>query len=91
LAATRGVTPVDRAGKERAMRVVVISVTGNVYSPAPKNRAMDESRPVDGIPTLYYSLQKAEVEQRLDHFESQNPDIRVVRFRPAPAFKRESA
>jgi UDP-glucose 4-epimerase len=40
---------------------------------------------------LYYSRQKAEVERRLNHFESQNPDVRVVRFRPAPAFKRESA
>jgi UDP-glucose 4-epimerase len=46
---------------------------------------------VDGIPTLSYSWQKAEVERRLDHFESQNPDIRVVRFRPVSAFKRESA
>jgi UDP-glucose 4-epimerase len=30
LAATRGVTPVDRAGKERAIRVIVIGATGNV-------------------------------------------------------------
>jgi nucleoside-diphosphate-sugar epimerase len=29
-AATGGVTPVDRAGKERAMRVIVIGATGNV-------------------------------------------------------------
>ena len=61
------------------------------YSPAPKDRAVDESWPVDGIPTLYYFRQKAEVERRLDHFESRNPDIRVVRFRPTQAFKRESA
>jgi N-acetyl-gamma-glutamylphosphate reductase len=30
LAATRGVTPVDWAGKERAIRVIVIGATGNV-------------------------------------------------------------
>jgi UDP-glucose 4-epimerase len=30
LAATRGVTPVDRAGKGHAMRVIVIGATGNV-------------------------------------------------------------
>jgi UDP-glucose 4-epimerase len=46
---------------------------------------------VDGIPPSYYSRQKAEIELRLEHFESQNPDVRVVRFRQAPAFKRESA
>jgi N-acetyl-gamma-glutamylphosphate reductase len=30
LAATCGVTPVDRVGKERAIRVIVIGATGNV-------------------------------------------------------------
>jgi hypothetical protein len=49
-------------------------------------------KPAGGGPTdLVLLRQKAEVERRLDHFECQNPDIRVVRFRPAPAFKRESA
>jgi nucleoside-diphosphate-sugar epimerase len=73
------------AVKEAGVPVLLYASSIGTYSPAPKNRA------VDGIPTLYYSRQKAEAERRLNHFESQNPDIRVVRFRPAPAFKRESA
>jgi nucleoside-diphosphate-sugar epimerase len=73
------------AVKEAGVPVLLYASSIGTYSPAPKNRA------VDSIPTLYYSRQKAEAERRLNHFESQNPDIRVVRFRPAPAFKRESA
>jgi hypothetical protein len=73
------------AVKEAGVPVLLYASSIGTYSPAPKNRA------VDSIPTLYYSRQKAEAERRLNHFESQNLDIRVVRFRPAPAFKRESA
>ncbi len=80
-----------RAVKEAGVRVLLYASSIGTYSPAPKDRAVDESWPVDGIPTLYYSWQKAEVERRLDHFESQNPDVRVIRIRPAPALKRESA
>jgi UDP-glucose 4-epimerase len=79
------------AVKEAGVPVLLYASSIGTYSPAPKNRVVDESWPVEGIPTLYYSRQKAEVERRLDHFESQNPDVRVIRFRPAPAFKRESA
>lgn len=42
---------------------------------------------VDGIPTSFYSRHKAEVEARLDRFEGTNPEIRVVRLRPALIFK----
>ena len=61
------------------------------YSPGPKDRAVDESWPTGGIPTSYYSRQKAEVERRLDYFESRNPNVRVVRMRQALTFKREAA
>jgi UDP-glucose 4-epimerase len=79
------------AVKEAGVPVLLYASSIGTYSPAPKDRAVDESWPVDGIPTLYYSRQKAEVERRLDHFESQNPGVRIVRFRPAPVFKHESA
>jgi nucleoside-diphosphate-sugar epimerase len=79
------------AVKEAGVPVLLYASSIGTYSPAPKDRAVDESWLVDGIPTLYYSRQKAEVERRLNHFENQNPDVRVVRFRPAPAFKREAA
>jgi nucleoside-diphosphate-sugar epimerase len=52
---------------------------------------VDESYPTGGVPNSYYSRQKAEVERRLDYFESQNPDVRVVRMRQALTFKREAA
>src|SRR3954467_12711407 len=61
------------------------------YSPGPKDRAVDESWPTGGIETSYYSRQKADVERILDRFESEHPQVRVVRLRPALIFKRESA
>jgi UDP-glucose 4-epimerase len=79
------------AVKEAGVPVLLYASSIGTYSPASKDWTVEESWPVDGIPTLYYTRQKAEVERRLDHFKSQNPDVRVVRFRPAPAFIRESA
>ena len=61
------------------------------YSPGPKDRAVDESWPTGGIPTSYYGRHKAVVERRLEHFEGQHPDVRVVRLRPGLVFKREAA
>jgi UDP-glucose 4-epimerase len=87
----QGSMRVAGAVKEARVPMLLYASSIGTYSPAPKGRAVDESWPVDGIPTLYYSRQKAEVERRLDHFESRNPDIRVVRFRPTQAFKHESA
>ena len=61
------------------------------YSPGPKDRAVDESWPTAGIKTSFYSRHKAEVEQLLDVFEAEHPDVRAVRLRPALKFKREAA
>jgi nucleoside-diphosphate-sugar epimerase len=61
------------------------------YSPGPKDRRVDESWPTGGIPTSYYGRQKAEVERRLDAFEREDPDVRVVRMRQALTFKRDAA
>jgi nucleoside-diphosphate-sugar epimerase len=52
---------------------------------------VDESWPRNGVPTSYYAREKAEVERRMDYFEKENPDVRVVRMRPALVFKREAA
>ena len=65
-----------------------------VYSPhsnvrGPKQR-VDESWPREGIPTSWYSRQKAELERRLDRFEAEH-DVRTVRLRPGLIMKRESA
>lgn len=54
-------------------------------------RMVDESWPHRGIASALYSTQKARVEQELDRIERDEPDLRVVRMRPAFVFKREAA
>ncbi len=76
---------------EAGVPTLLYASSVGAYSPGPKDRAVDESWPTGGIPTSYYGRQKAEVERRLDRFEDQNPGVRVVRFRQALVFKKESA
>ncbi|HEU5251813.1 MAG TPA: NAD-dependent epimerase/dehydratase family protein [Solirubrobacterales bacterium] len=61
------------------------------YSPGPKERRVDESWPVEGIPTSFYSRHKAAVEAILDEVEGRFPELRVVRLRPGLIFKAEAA
>jgi nucleoside-diphosphate-sugar epimerase len=68
---------------------LVVASSIGVYSPGPKVR-VDESWPRGGIPTSWYSRQKAELERRLDRFEAEH-EVRIVRLRPALIMKRESA
>jgi nucleoside-diphosphate-sugar epimerase len=58
-----------------------------VYSPGPKDRAVDESHPRDGVPSLFYARHKAAAERMLDLYEDR---LRVVRLRPGLIFKREA-
>lgn len=67
---------------------LVYASSVGAYSPGPKDRAVDESWPTDGIPTSFYASHKAEVERLLDAFEQAHPDVRVVRLRPGLIFKR---
>jgi UDP-glucose 4-epimerase len=78
---------VARAGA----RTLVYASSVGAYSPGPKDRAVDESWPTDGIATSFYARHKAEVERLLDRFEREHPSVRVVRLRPALIFKREAA
>ncbi|TMK58926.1 MAG: NAD-dependent epimerase/dehydratase family protein [Actinobacteria bacterium] len=61
------------------------------YSPGPKERQVDESWPVEGIPSSFYSRHKAAVEDLLDELEGRAPELRVVRLRPGLIFKSEAA
>jgi nucleoside-diphosphate-sugar epimerase len=61
------------------------------YSPGPKDRRVDETWPTGGIPTSFYSRDKAEVERILDAFEAAHPEMRVVRLRPGLIFKGPAA
>ena len=78
------------AARAGVPRLVYASSVG-VYSPGPKDRAVDESWPTNGIASSYYARHKAEVERLLDRFEEQHRDVRVVRLRPGLIFKREAA
>jgi UDP-glucose 4-epimerase len=61
------------------------------YSRGPKDREVDEGWPTEGTQTSFYSRHKVAVERELDRFESDNPEVRVVRLRPALIFKDEAA
>jgi nucleoside-diphosphate-sugar epimerase len=78
---------VARAG----VPALVYASSVGAYSPGPKDRAVDESWPTDGIRTSFYSRHKAAVERVLDGFETEHPQIRVVRLRPGLIFQREAA
>lgn len=82
---------VFEAARRVGVRVLVYASSVGVYSAGPKDHAVDESWPRDGISTSLYSRQKAQTEKLLDDVESQSPDLRVVRFRPGLVFKREAA
>lgn len=61
------------------------------YSPGPKDRAVDESWPTDGIETSFYSRHKRDAERALDAVEREHPQMRVVRLRPGLIFQAEAA
>jgi UDP-glucose 4-epimerase len=80
----------EAAGQAGVGALVYASSVG-AYSTGPKDRAVDESWPTDGIATSFYSSHKAEVERLLDRFEQEHPDVRSVRLRPGLIFKGEAA
>lgn len=72
----------DAVAAEAVGTFIYASSVG-AYSPAPPRQLVDETWPTDGIPTSPYSRQKAYTERVLDAFEAANPQVRVVRLRPA--------
>lgn len=70
---------------------LVYASSVGAYSPGPKDRRVDESWPTDGIESNYYSREKSAVERRLDRFEAESPETRVVRLRTALIFKHDAA
>ncbi|MGH3148310.1 MAG: NAD-dependent epimerase/dehydratase family protein, partial [Rubrobacter sp.] len=86
-----GSTRVALAAKEAGVSSLLYASSVGAYSPGPKDRRVDESWPTGGIPTSYYGRHKAEVERRLDRFEREAPEVRIVRMRPGLVFKKEAA
>jgi UDP-glucose 4-epimerase len=77
------------AAAEVGAAVVHASSIG-AYSPGPKDRAVDESWPVEGTATSFYARHKAAAERALDEVQAGHRDWRSVRLRPALIFKREA-
>jgi UDP-glucose 4-epimerase len=86
-----GSTRVFRAVADAGVPALVYASSVGAYSPHQPAAAVDESWPAHGTATSFYSRHKAEVERRLDRFQSEHPGIRVVRLRPALTFKRGAA
>ena len=80
----------EAAARAGVPSLVYASSVG-AYSRGPKDRAVDESWPTEGIPTSFYSRHQAATERQLDDLETRHPDLRVVRLRPGLVFKREAA
>jgi nucleoside-diphosphate-sugar epimerase len=80
-----------RAVAETGVSTLVYASSVGAYSPGPKNARVDEDWPTHGIPSSFYARHKAEVERRLDRFERDCPQVRVVRVRPGLTFKRDAA
>ena len=72
---------VNVAGSERVFQAVaragvqalVYASSVGTYAPGPKDRRVDETWPVTGVETSFYSRDKAAVEALLDRFEARAP------------------
>jgi UDP-glucose 4-epimerase len=90
---------VNVGGSRRVMEAVaaagvpalIYASSVGAYSRGPKDRLVDETWPTGGVPSSFYSRDKAEVERLLDAFEREHPDVRVVRLRPGLIFQRGAA
>jgi UDP-glucose 4-epimerase len=80
----------DAVARANVPALVYASSVG-AYSRGPKDRLVGESWPTGGVPSSFYSRDKAEVERLLDAFEREHPEVRVVRLRPGLIFQRGAA
>ncbi len=85
-----GTRRVFNAAADVGVGALVYASSVAAYSKGPKDRAVDESWPTQGIQTSFYSRHKAATERALDEIERAHPRLRVVRLRPGLIFKREA-
>lgn len=86
-----GTSRLLRAVAESGVRTFVHSSSVGAYSPRQHLEPVDESWPTHGIATAAYSVEKAYVERLLDRFETDHPEVRVVRMRPAFIFQSQAS
>ncbi|MDA0178714.1 NAD-dependent epimerase/dehydratase family protein [Solirubrobacter phytolaccae] len=84
----QGSRRVFEAALAAGVEVLVHASSVGVYSPGPKDRAVDESWAREGVPSLFYARHKAACEHILDELEGRG--TRIVRLRPGLIFKREA-
>jgi UDP-glucose 4-epimerase len=95
--ATTWATNVD--GSRRVFAAVAAARVGalvyassvGAYGPGPKDRRVDESHPVTGIQSSFYSRHKAIVEAEIMVLQDTHPELRVAWLRPGLIFQRDAA
>jgi UDP-glucose 4-epimerase len=86
-----GSARVFAAAAAAGVPAIVYASSIGAYAPGPKDHGVDEAWPTTGVPSSFYSRHKAATERELDRFESEHPDVRVVRLRPGLIFQRAAA
>ncbi len=81
---------VFRAATDARVAHLVHASSVGAYSPGPKDRAVDERWPTDGVPGSSYSRHKAAVERELDSVEREPHAPIVTRMRPGLIFQRDA-
>jgi UDP-glucose 4-epimerase len=82
---------VFEAAAGAGVRALVYGSSVGAYSAGPKDRAVPETWPTEGIPSSFYARHKAATEWLLDDLERERPEMRVVRIRPGLVFKAGAA
>jgi nucleoside-diphosphate-sugar epimerase/ferritin-like metal-binding protein YciE len=70
---------------------LIYASTVGAYSPAAKDRLIDEDWPLGDSESSFHARYKTAVEGHLDEFKSAVPNTKVVRLRPALTFRGDSA
>lgn len=86
-----GTERVLAAVAEAEVPALIYASSVGAYAPREDDEPVTESWPTEGWPAAAYMAEKSYVERLLDIFERDNPDIRVVRMRPAFTFQYDSA
>ncbi|WP_210493520.1 NAD-dependent epimerase/dehydratase family protein [Patulibacter sp. SYSU D01012] len=92
----------DVAGTQRVLdavaaagvRTFVHASSIAAYGPGPSGpdeTRVDETWPITGVRSNFYSREKVAAEELVGRFEAEHPEVRVVRLRPALVFKRTAA
>lgn len=86
-----GARRVFTAAAGAGVRTLVHASSVGAYSAGPKDRAVDETWPANGVPTSFYARHKAANERDLDRLQAEHPEMRIVRLRPGVILQSQAA